>query len=59
MLVITNSTWQVEEVHRLDPALYRQPEGIAFDKKANLYISNEGDKLNSGNVLKMIYTGSK
>ena len=31
----------LEEAHMLDPAYFPQPEGLAFDKKGNLYISSE------------------
>ncbi|HLG39589.1 MAG TPA: SdiA-regulated domain-containing protein [Chitinophagaceae bacterium] len=55
MLVIADNTWNVKEVHRLDPSLFRQPEGIAFDSENNLYISNEGDVISRGNVLKFAY----
>jgi len=59
LLVITDSDWKVKEVHHLNPSIYGQPEGIAFDKNANLYISNEGSKTGNGNVLKMQYTVSR
>jgi uncharacterized protein YjiK len=45
----------VKEVYPLNPALFRQPEGIAFDNENNLYISNEGDDISKGNVLKFVF----
>ena len=59
LLVITDSNWKVKEVHPLNPSIYTQPEGIAFDKNANLYISNEGSKTSNGNVLKMQYSAGR
>jgi uncharacterized protein YjiK len=56
MLVIADKDWNVKEVYPLDPAIFRQPEGIAFDNENNLYISNEGDDISKGNVLKFIFT---
>ena len=55
MLVIADGAWNIKEVYPLDPALFRQPEGIAFDRENNLYISNEGDAVSNGNVLKFVY----
>jgi uncharacterized protein YjiK len=55
MLVIADSDWNVKEVYPLNPAIFRQPEGIAFDNENNLYISNEGDKISKGNVLKFVF----
>jgi len=52
VLVITDSTWNITEMHRLSPSLFSQPEGIAFDNANNLYISNEGHELTNGNVLR-------
>lgn len=52
LLVVTDSTWKVKEVCKLDPAVFSQPEGIAFDSTGNLYISNEGNTLTVGNILK-------
>jgi len=59
MLVIADNDWTVKEVYRLDPAIFRQPEGITFDNKNNLYISNEGDDTSEGNVLKFVYKKKK
>lgn len=55
MLVATDANWNVKEVFRLNPAVFGQPEGMTFDKDNNLYISNEGDKLRPGNVLKFTF----
>jgi hypothetical protein len=55
LLVITDNTWKVKSTYHLDPAIFRQPEGITFDSENNLYISNEGDDISSGNVLKFIF----
>jgi hypothetical protein len=57
LLVITDANWKVTAAYNLNPALYIQPEGIAFDKNLDLYISNEGGDLHSGNILKTPYTG--
>ncbi len=55
MLVVTDSAWKVKDMYKLKPALFPQPEGIAFDKDNNLYISNEkGDALN-GTILRFKY----
>lgn len=51
LLVVTDSSWQVKETAHLDANMFNQPEGIAFDKAGNLYISNEGGDLSDGNIL--------
>lgn len=56
MLVVTDTGWQVKAVWRLNPGLYVQPEGIAFDSDNNLYISNEGSKTTPGTIFKFNYT---
>ena len=54
MLVIADQQFQVREVFPLDPKLYNQPEGLAFDHAGNLYISNEGgDQSRKGTILKI------
>lgn len=55
ILVVADNAWKVKAVYPINPALFRQPEGIAFDNQRNLYISNEGDKITPGNVLKFTY----
>ncbi len=41
ILVIADKNGVVEEVIRLDPVLYNQPEGLTFAPNGDLYISNE------------------
>jgi len=56
MLVVTDESWMVKAVYTLAPAsVFPQPEGIAFDNNHNLYISNEGEGLKSGTILKFLY----
>ncbi|MEO5997830.1 MAG: SdiA-regulated domain-containing protein [Chitinophagaceae bacterium] len=54
MLVVTDSTWKIKEVCKLNAGKFSQPEGIAFDSLGNLYISNEGDDFSEGNILKFV-----
>jgi len=54
-LIVTDATWKVKAAYPLNPSLFIQPEGIAFDNQNNLYISNEGDKLSPGTILKFNY----
>ena len=51
LLVILNREGQIIDVHALNPALFRQPEGICFSPEGDLYISNEG-KGGKGYILK-------
>ncbi|TLU95046.1 SdiA-regulated family protein [Dyadobacter sediminis] len=52
LLVVTDKNWKVKDAFPLNGNVFIQPEGIAFDKAGNLYISNEGDDLSNGNILK-------
>ncbi len=40
-LTILDADLNPEEMYRLDPKLFKQPEGLTFDPEGNLYISNE------------------
>ena len=52
LVVVTDSNWKVIETAPLEGGKFNQPEGIAFDKAGNLYISNEGSDVSEGNILK-------
>lgn len=54
-LVILDAKWQVKNVYHLNSNTFNQPEGIAFDKDGNLYISNEGSETQAGNILRFDY----
>jgi len=51
LLVTTDANFKVKAAYPLNGDLFNQPEGIAFDKDNNLYISNEGGTLSAGNIL--------
>jgi hypothetical protein len=41
LIVIMDQNWNVKAEYKLDPSLFRQPEGIAFSNNGDMYISNE------------------
>jgi uncharacterized protein YjiK len=55
LLVVTDENWNVRAVYPLNPSIFAQPEGIAFDRMQNLYISNERGGTLSGSVLVFNY----
>ncbi|NVM63173.1 hypothetical protein FHW88_001449 [Mucilaginibacter sp. SG538B] len=55
MLIVTDINWEVKNVYPLSVTIFGQPEGMAFDNQRNLYISNEGDQLSAGNILKFSF----
>ncbi len=52
LLVVADHNWQVKTTKELERSEFKQPEGIAFDGKGNLYISNEGAGNAVANILK-------
>jgi len=54
-LIVTDKNWKIKNVYHLSTNVYNQPEGIAFDKQGNLYISNEGSETTVGNILRFDY----
>jgi DNA-binding beta-propeller fold protein YncE len=54
LLVVADEKWRTLNTYELNKKTFLQPEGIIFDKAGNLYISNEGDELANGNILKFV-----
>ena len=54
VMIILDNRWKVKEYYRLDPSLFKQPEGLAFNSKGDMYISNEGAG-GSANILQFKY----
>lgn len=55
LIVVADDNFNVKQTINLDPNTFLQPEGMAFDKNGNLYISNEGNSTNPGNILLFKY----
>lgn len=58
LLIVTDEHWKIKAAHKLNSSTFNQPEGLAFDKGLNLYISNEGDEITDGNIIKFKYAPS-
>jgi hypothetical protein len=54
VLLVLDDKWKVKASYPLSPSLFKQPEGLAFDRRGNMYISNEGAGGNA-NVLLFNY----
>ena len=54
LVVADKNTGKVEQVFRLDPVMYNQPEGMTFAPNGDLYISNEGGE-GIATILKFVY----
>ena len=55
LLVVADANWNVDAAYPLNPSVFNQPEGIAFDNSNNMYISNEKGTANSATILKIEY----
>ncbi len=51
LLLVLNREGNIVDIQKLDPELFKQPEGICFSTDGILYISNEGGK-KQGTILK-------
>lgn len=59
LLVVTDANWGVQQAYALNPDIFNQPEGMAFDSAGNFYISNEGGATGIGTILLFKYNGKK
>ncbi len=55
LLLVADSDWAPLSTYHLPSVEFTQPEGIAFDKAGNLYISNEAGEEEAGSILKFVY----
>ena len=51
ILLITDSNGNFKEVYKLDPGIFKQPEGIAFTPEGDMIISNEFADIGFPNLL--------
>jgi len=58
ILLVLDGQWKMKAAYSLKPSLFKQPEGLAFDSKGNMYISNEGGD-GDANVLLFKYNQPK
>jgi hypothetical protein len=54
LLLVLDEQWKIKESFPLNPSLFKQPEGMAFNARGDLYISNEGGS-GTANVLLFKY----
>jgi len=54
VLIVLNRKNEIMHLQKLRKKVHQQPEGITFDQKGNLYISNEG-KEGKGKILMFSY----
>ena len=50
MLLQLDEKWKLKAFFQLQPSVFNQPEGLAFNSKGDLYISNEGGE-GAANIL--------
>jgi SdiA-regulated len=43
-LILFDAQWKFKSLYELNPSFFKQPEGLAFDTKGNMYVSNEGSE---------------
>ncbi len=57
ILLILDEQWKVKKAYSLKPSVFKQAEGLAFDSKGNMYVSNEGGDGNANVLLFRYETG--
>jgi hypothetical protein len=50
-LVVADRNGNPEKVYKINPKLYKQPEGLTFTPEGDLLISNESADIGAANIL--------
>jgi uncharacterized protein YjiK len=58
-LVILNKDYTIKNSYKIDPALFKQPEGMTFTSKGDLIISNEAAERGAADILFFKYNKIK
>ena len=53
-LLIIDRKGSIKSLENLKDKDFNQPEGISFDPQGNLFVANEGDKKEPGNILQLV-----
>jgi len=59
VMVVADRTGNPKALYRLNPALYKQPEGMTFTPDGHLLISNESADIGAANILLFKYNKAK
>lgn len=59
VLVVADPNGNPEKIYRINPRLYKQPEGITFTPEGHLLISNESKDIGAANILIFKYNQGK
>ncbi len=59
VLVIADKNGVPEKVYRIDPKLYKQPEGLTFSSEGHLIVSNESAGIGAADIMVFKYSKAK
>jgi hypothetical protein len=59
VLVVADPNGNPEKIYRINPRLYKQPEGLTFTPEGHLLISNESKEIGAANILIFKYNQGK
>lgn len=58
-IVIADANYNARQIYHLDPKYFKQPEGITFTPRGDMFISNEGADIGNANILFFRYKNEK
>ena len=59
LLLVLDSVKNIKASYKLNPGLFKQPEGLTFSETGKLIISNESAKIGTANLLIYDYANKK